>query len=242
MKYDDRIIGDMAHNNLIDHQFVALKGAKELLVGSPIIIRQNNKNDIISTIENPNDRYYAAFDFVFSSGGIEIKRERSYVLPSSINYLVAFGQDNNTDPLIQVENIAWRRINQHVIPDWEEYKASRLNFEITNTEIRRPDGLDRTDSENINFIEVRFKVKNKTAYNYANPKFFVALKSGYGICGINEYTINNFQSGEERESVINWPFAPADAQSVEIIPNIDILDVNVYKKFDSDNKGGEKNR
>jgi len=237
MKEDDKLLTELVKNNLVGHDIIALKGAKELIINNPMVIRQNGRNDIISIIQNPNEKFFVKFDFVFRVGEKEIKRGSSFILPSDQNFLFALGQEVNTseDPQIFIENIKWKRINPHTIPDWPSYRFSHLNFEITERGIIKADDFNKPENKSVNFAEVRFFVKNNTPFNYLDPEFIIILRNGYGISGINKYVINRFNSGEKREAMINWADAPSDAVNIEIIPNINIIDGDVYFKFDSEN-------
>jgi hypothetical protein len=234
MKADDRIILDIARSNIISHEAIAQKGARDLIVDNPIILRQNGKNDIFSKIQNPNDRFFVKFDFVFKVGGEEIKRDRSFVLPAEQSFAIALSQevDSGNDPEIYIENIEWKRLNAHVIPDWPGYKFSHLNFEVTDTSIIKADDFNKPENKSINFAEVKFSIKNNSPFNYQSPEFIIILRNGFGISGINKYVINRFKSGEKRDVSINWPDAPSDASNIEVIPNINIIDADIYFKFD----------
>jgi hypothetical protein len=235
MKMDDRMLNELTQNSFINHDSIVQNGAKDLIINNPIILRQNGRNDLYSIIQNPNEKFFAKFDFVYRIGEKELKREKSFALPSDQNFLIAFNQELNgsEDPQISIENVRWKRLNPHLIPDWANYKNAHLNFEITDTSVVKADDLNQADNKSINFAEVKFSVKNNTAYNYLAPEFIIVFRNGYGISGINKYVINNFKSGEKRDCVLNWADAPQDNSNLEIIPNINIIDGDVYYKFDS---------
>ncbi|MBU0463677.1 MAG: hypothetical protein KKD21_12990, partial [Proteobacteria bacterium] len=77
-----------------------------------------------------------------------------------------------------------------------------------------------------------FNVSNDTAYSYWNPKFYILLMKGEKVAGISQTDIQGFDSGEERDILINWFGTLPTVSKVQIVPEVNIFDVDEYSFYE----------
>ncbi|MFH1661864.1 MAG: hypothetical protein ABIA02_02100 [Candidatus Falkowbacteria bacterium] len=234
MNEDELLARDLLRTGNIDHNYILSIAPKDLQYHPIDVLKADKgKYDLVVRIQNPNDRWRAQFDYYFLAGEEIIGKSRSFILPNEEKYLTALSQTLKTRPsevYLVINNIGWSRINRHDIPDWEQFNNNRLNIEINNKEFI-PAGKNKL-SGIINLNEVSFVASNKTAYNYWEVDFTILLYSGLNIVGVNKYTLSEFMSGEDRNVQMRWPGSVGNVTDIDVIPEIDIMDEEVYIEFE----------
>ena len=74
-----------------------------------------------------------------------------------------------------------------------------------------------------------FSLSNDTAFSYYDVGLFVLLKRGSAIVGVNKTTLSTLNSGEETDVTVNWFGTLPSVSQVEVIPELNIFDLGVYK-------------
>ncbi len=199
-----------------------------------VIASHDDTSDLVAAITNSNDRSLLRFNYYFMVGSQKIEGGESFVLPDDTKYLMALGQKLPAGTLsaqLVVENIAFSRLDRHRINDWSQYRLERLNFVIEDAKFTpAPEsGL----SEKLNVGELRFNITNNSAYGYMTAPLSIILKSQGQIAAVNKYQIGSFRSGETRSIQISWPGRLPIIDQVDIVPDINILDDNIYLKYSS---------
>lgn len=234
MAEDEILIKQMAQLNGINHDYVSRIAARDLAIGSVEAIKSSGgKYDLYARLENDNKKWWAEFDYYFMASGARTEKRGGYILPDDFRYLAALAEKlpyYPEDGRLIIENIKWRRINQHKISDWDAYKKEHLNIEISAVKFVPADASPL--SEKLGLNQLSFVAANKTAYNYWSAGFVILLYSGGRITGINHYTLEDFMSGKERFVEISWPSDSSRSDSVEIIPEINIMADDIYIKYE----------
>ncbi len=234
MSEDDILIKQMMQVNSAGHDYITQIGARSLALGPVEIIRSSDKKyDLYTMLKNDNPKWWVEFDYYFKAAGQQTKKSKGYVLPEEVRYLVALAEDFSYYPEgaeLIMENISWRRINQHKITDWESYRDSRLN--IKSTDLKFIPAYASELSEKLGLNQLSFKAVNHTAYNYWSVGFMILVYSGNQITGVNHYILYDFMSEQERLVEISWPGNLGRADTVEIIPEINIMADDIYIKYD----------
>jgi len=78
---------------------------------------------------------------------------------------------------------------------------------------------------------LEFKITNQTAYAYYEAPLQILLYSGSELVGVQTYSVNNFLAGEKRNVNLSWPGGLQTVSRTEVKPNINILDDDVYLKY-----------
>lgn len=204
-----------------------------LSYGSPAVYpASGNRYDIAVAVTNPNERGTAYFSYYFTLGDQKIGQTNSFILPGETKYLLALGQTLpgvGSMPGLMIENYSVKRIDSHQISDWEAYRRSHLDLQIENATY--VPGSQSGLSEKISVGELDFTVTNRSPYGYQDARFIILLKSGDAVVGVGDYHMQNFRSGETRTPQLLWPGTLPSVTTIEIIPDIDILDPNIYMRY-----------
>ncbi len=234
MGEDEILIKQMAQINGAGHDYVKQIAAKDLAIGPVEVIKSSEgKYDLYANLKNDNMKWLVEFEYYFTAAGRSTEKTKGYILPDGERYLAALAENfpyYPEDSRLVIENIKWSRINQHEIPDWEAYKAGRLNIGISGIEF--VSASNNPLSEKMGLNRLSFNAANRSAYNYWSVGFTILLYSGGEIIGINHYVLDDFMSGQNRSVEISWPGDLGGVSSVEIIPEINIMEDGIYIKYE----------
>ena len=234
MSEDEILIKQMVQVNSVDHDYVVQVGAKGLAFGSVEIFRSSDKKyDLYTKLQNDNPKWWAEFDYYFTVAGKQTKKTKGYILPEETKHLMVLAEDFSyypEDGRLVIENISWHRINQHEIIDWDAYRASYLNIETAD--IKFIPANANPLSEKLDLNQLSFNAINHTAYNYWSVGFAILLYSSDQITAINHYVLDDFMSEQKRLVEISWPGNLGRADRIEIIPEINIMEDDIYIKYD----------
>ncbi len=208
--------------------YSAATAAMPLEIGTVTVLTlEGGRYDLASTVQNSNADWYATFSYAFRFGGEAVASGESFVLPGTEKPLVALAVASEVSlsgTELELGEVRWRRVDRHQTGPYESWAQARLNLEITDVQYATDVKLD-----NQTIGRVTFTVKNKTAFSYYDPTFLILLKRGESVVGVSATTLNALDSGETREVVVNWFGALPAASRVEVLPDINIFDLAVYK-------------
>lgn len=199
----------------------------DLVASDPQALKINGYYDLVASIQNPNDRFQASFNYCFLSGETELVCNQGFILPGEKKYLLELNQTVQGEIsalTLEIKNINWRRIDNREIPDWPVFYQSRLNLSYNNIKMT-PSGA----SGGRNYFE--FTLVNNTAYSYEQVPLNIVFYKDYQIVGANRYVANNLMAGESRLVRLSWLTTLAGVNRSEISPDLNILDKNIYLKY-----------
>ncbi len=187
--------------------------------------------DVAIALENPNDNFWAEFQYCFYQGQTVVACGQSFILPAEKKYVASFNLElaNNTALSFRIEDIFWSRINRRQIPDWPEFVSERINMEISNIEFFNASrsGL----SENLRLNSLEFLIFNKSPFSYYQVDFEVLLYSGSSLVAIEQHVAKDLLAEEKREVKMSWLGDIPVVNSVEIRPRVNIIKDEVYLRY-----------
>ncbi len=192
------------------------------------LVSGEGRYDIIAKVSNPNHRWWLEVDYRFTGSGGSDKVYTDYVLPTDTRYIYVLGTkaDRKPSASLEIADLHWRRVDGHVVrPDYLTWATERLNFNITNPEFIASDSVSA-----LPVSRARFTVENDTAFSYVAVPFFVTLMSGSRVVGVNRVVATRLLSGETREMEASWFHDLPNVTRVEVKPEINIFDEEVYLK------------
>jgi len=202
---------------------------KPLVTQSPLsLVSGEGRYDIIAKVSNPNYRWWVEVDYKFKGNGVPDEVYTDYILPTDTRYIYALGIKAERKPSASLEiiDLKWHRVDGHVVrPDYLTWATERLDFEITNPEFVPP-----ADSSALPVSRARFTVSNDTAFSYVAAPFFVTLMSGTRVVGVNRVAATRLLSGDVREIEASWFHDLPSVTKVEVRPEINIFDEEVFLK------------
>lgn len=187
----------------------------------------NNKYDFYTQLENQNADWWAEFDyqFVFDGGATIVKK--GFILPESkksVAELAFVSTTGASNIQFQFQNVSWHRIDHHVISDYTKWSEDRLGLEIKEPTISQDVSVNSQG-----LFRTTFTVKNNTAFNFYNPTFYLLLKRGESVTGVNKTDLQMLAAGETQNVVVNWFGTIASASQVEVVPDLNLFDPSLYK-------------
>lgn len=241
MSKDNEMVRQIVTNGLVSHDVLLTKAAQDIAFGSPEVFDlDNGKYDFVTEIKNPNKDFYAEIEYIYNADGQDIASGKTFILPEETKNIILLGKALTYRPqkaMLKTSNIKWQRIDKHIINDWEDYKNSHLNISVENVSFvgSRDSGI--LQAAGLNNLE--FDVANKTPYNYWQVDFSILLYSGDSLAAVNRYGLTEFMSGTSRKVKMSWPGTFNRITNIKIVPELDIMQNDIYIKFQGDKSIGE---
>jgi len=215
--------------------YVNVLGLKELnrvqpidIISRHIIPAGQGKVDLAVRVRNPNIKWgLRGVNYQFSVGGTFYETQRGFLLPGEEKYFVALNVDgvSTGTPQIFFEDYDWWRVT-----NYQEWGPQRTNFVIAD---KRFVPARQTElSGQLPISELQASLTNNTAYNYNDLDIQFTLFTGNRLVGINQITLRDLRSSEQRPIVARWSSQLSSISTSEIIPSVNILDESVYADFE----------
>ena len=187
------------------------------------------QTSFIAKAYNPNPAHLARFSYSFSYGGAETEVWSSFLYPGESRYITAVGADSGPGgrlPSLNIVSTGWKRISGHEYPDWTDF--FRSHFDVVISQEKFTPGSQSLVSNKESISQVSFSAENASAYSYKNIDFTIILKQGQSIVGAERWGAENFVSGEKYDYNLSLIGAYNNVNSLEIIPEIDIINTDNY--------------
>lgn len=200
----------------------------DLAVEPAQVFRSGQSVDLAARIANPNDRFMATFDYCFSSTA-DVSCGSSFILPAEDKYILALGQslpDGASGISFRLTAVSWRRVDLRQIPDWEAYRAERLNIAAADVEFRAGD-----------LNSLSFKLTNDSPFSYYEVPLNILIYSGAELVGVNRFIANDLRADESRTVRLSWSGRLINPSWVQIVPDLNIIDPGAYRPYE----GGPRN-
>lgn len=244
LKYDQeqRAVASMALLGQSElRNFSITSSARSFIPGKPSVFPLgDSRYDLFSYLNNPNEDWYANFSYHFVVGGEDTDTRNGFILPleeKPISLLAYETEKRPTSVEVVIDAIEWQRVNSHEIPDYLLWSSERLGFEISDTSVTRDLQLD-----NKKVGRISFTVKNNSAYSYWQPIFHIILTRGNTSVGITTVSLSQFEAGETREVDVNWFDNLPAVSKVEVIPEVNIFDPEVFMSLAGENQEDVRTR
>jgi hypothetical protein len=231
---DDKMLNELVRVGTIGHSYFTQRKAASLEISEPeIIFNKDKKYDLAAAINNPNKYYWAEFDYQFVSGANIIYEYKGYIMPNEDKYLLSLSNGNITNDTVELNigNISWHRIDQKEIRDISEFEKDHTRIEIKDKQFI---GSGETSlSDKLSISRLKFTAVNRTPYNYRNIKFNIILRRGGGLAAADNYTIDEFISGQTYPVEISLKGDQGFVNEIEIQPDINYMENSSYIRFES---------
>ncbi len=196
--------------------------------------------DLLARVKNPNPTWYAkSLEYQFEINGEGLEIQKTYLLPEEERYLIQFRVPENfslRDVRLRVKKVEWKRLAFYKIWDYSSYAKLRKHFRIDEVEYVSSRELGALGETPVS--RIRFRVKNESTYNFWNVGFVILLHANQKILGANHIASGIFLSDETKNFDESWFGKLPLGITVEIYPEVDILDPNAFMDFQS--MAGEK--
>jgi hypothetical protein len=227
---DKDLLNDITSGEVDMSAYRETNSPGEMLIGDISIFSIQDKYDFLIPLSNPNLKHTGNFDYCLQDvAGVDIFCDNTFILPGANKNIIIVGQELSTrpqNPKLVVNNLFWRRLNAHTIPDWQTYQNEHLNLQISNLKYIAPENGSKSPFHTLNF-----RATNFSPYHFSRLPLDILLYNGNLPSGVNVYNLDNFLSGEVRELSFSWPAAGERVSRVEVLPDVNLLDSQVYLPF-----------
>ncbi|NQT50261.1 hypothetical protein HQ571_06225 [Candidatus Kuenenbacteria bacterium] len=184
--------------------------------------------DLISEVVNPNSTWTVEeFDFYYLIGEEQTNLKSDFILPGQNKFVMYlnYARDKNFNAAnLVIENIKWKKVS-----DFQALQQKIMQFDYQNMAIVSSQDGDLSDKGQV--AQVSFDVLNKSSYNFWEPRFVVLIKKRDILVGVTQTILNGLNSGEKKSHSINLFQNIPRVVTMEIFPDINILDPNIFKGF-----------
>lgn len=189
--------------------------------------------DFAAEVQNSNKDWYALVTYQFDVAGAEPTETRTaFLLPGEKKYLTVLGEKRPdqaiTDATLKVTNTMWSRIDDHQIPDTQQFITDHESFDIRDPTFISAGSITSTDTGDNTGNRITFTITNKSAYNFWAVPVQIALMRGGALEGIEETQIKELKTGEKRSIDLRNYVKNQLADDVVVIPSVDVFDKSVY--------------
>lgn len=191
------------------------------VVFSKAIFLGRGRYNFICLVRNHNQNWHAnllRYHFIWSNG--ESPLATNFLLPGEEKFLISFNSQINEPPInfsCQVENIQWQRVRQdknYLLEIPKQFLIKDLKYLPAQQEGER----DITT----------FKFINSSIYNFWQTNLIVVLYQGQEVVAIEQTSLKEIFSQEEREVKIIWPSSFSFISEIKVFPEINVLDLSSF--------------
>jgi len=233
IKQDKAMAREIIQDNLVGHDFVSSFVPRDIQIKPVQVLKlEDNKYDFVAQITNSNLRHWAEIYYYFRAGNENLAFQKTFIMPNEAKYILSLGEEFGSagSASFVIEDVKWHRLDAHQIPDWEEYRKDHLDITVSDTKFTP--AKSSSLSEKISLNDLSFSVQNNTPFNYWDVYFVALLKDRSKIIGVNKYILTEFLSDQKRDINVTWPGRLGSVREIEILPEVNIFDKNVYIDFD----------
>jgi hypothetical protein len=221
--------------------YTRANAAQDLEAGDGRVISiGNNRYDLYTTLQNPNDDWWAEFTYAFSKDDGATDVRTGFILPSEEKPMAELAVDS-LSPIqstsLVIEDVRWHRVDHHAVPDYPTWASDRLHFVVSTSSFEKETRFDGQT-----FGRTSFTMENDTAYSYYDVGVFVLLLRGSSVVGVNRTTLTSLESGVESMVTVNWFGTLPSVSEVQIIPELNIFDLEVYKPLQGESTRDTRTR
>jgi len=184
--------------------------------------------DFMVEITNPNDQWWAEFNYRFNVSGEETPLRTGYVIPSGMNILTELGYTPKTrgsrNASLIVDNIKWHRIDPTLTNgDYPGFYKNRFQLSAKNLK------YDTTINYNGRRVgQSSFDLVNESSYGFWDVSLLIRLYRGSSIAAIQTIHAERLKPGELRSLQVTWPDSLTGVSKSEVIPQVNIVNRASY--------------
>lgn len=229
---EQRAVAEMVAYGQSDlHAYTLAHAARPLeYSGASVLGAGVGRYDFYASVSNPNPEWWVEITYKFTSSSMETEEQTDFILPGEEKPIIVFAQSSESAPRsasFELLDVKWNRVNRHKVGDYEIWRKERAAFDFRDITVEKDIEVDAKT-----FSRVSFTVENQGAYSFYDPEFIILLKRGALVVGVNSITLSSLDEGKAEEVVVNWFDSMPASSKVEIMPNINYFNDNVYKTLE----------
>jgi hypothetical protein len=231
MNADDQMMKAFDRTTVVSQSFLNQRSAKNIVISATGYLADGGNYDLYTQATNPNSRWWATFNYCFKKNNGEQSCGSSFILPSQTKYVFSLAKYFNSAPnnlSFSISNLQWKKIDNHLIADWNQYQANRLNMSFSNQQFTP--AAANTVSEKVPLNSLTFSISNNSAYSYYEVPLDIVLTDNGRIVYVDQYSASNLLSNQSQNVKITWPGDFESVTGISIAPDINILNQEIYQQ------------
>ena len=195
------------------------------IAGVSAYIGGSKAYDLVAEVGNPNKNFIIYFDYYFVAGEQKTPTQKGFLLANENRPLVYFGFKENYPNSVNLvmENVVWRRVSAHSVPDPIVWQNDRLNFAIENFSFSAPQ-----TAEDVTANVIKFDLTNNSAFGYRDGLFIAGLMQNDTLVGVMPLILKDFKSLETRLIDLRNFSDGLSVSDIQLFPLVDIYNQAVY--------------
>jgi hypothetical protein len=190
---------------------------------------RDGSTDFVAEVFNPNTTWMVeSFEYYFTYGPNKTPRKVDFVLPTQTKFVLELNyelESKFTNADIIIENVKWKKVS-----NFAELEDKFMQFKVKNVKLQS--SKQTKISGEVDFSTIAFDVYNEGTYNFWDPKFVILVYSNKRLVAASQYVMDDISAGEKVSSKVIIPEKFQINSSVLIVPDINILDSDVFKGYD----------
>lgn len=180
--------------------------------------------DVLVKLKNPNPQWVATVTYAFAGDEGLDPAQPVVVLNAEERFVIGVGvaRSVSAKPAVTVTNIGWRRLREPA-----RFDDGKPRFVVSDVTFLPAAEAGRRDSR-LPLSQVRFTVSNESVASFWSVGFTVVLLQGDRPVAARYTTLEQFQSGEQREVSLNLYTSIPTVTTVLVVPDVNILDPSVF--------------
>lgn len=222
-----QMMADLA-KNLLNPLVHNAQTAKPLAVSNSQVLVSGGKYDFIGQVSNPNKDFIVHYSYRFVAGSFATAPKLGFILPVERKFIAELGVAAASRPsgaALEINDVAWERVNKHEIPDWASYASEHLNMPVKD--IAYTPGIEIAAGKP-KIGRTSFTLTNDTGYGYYGLRILVLMYRGPALVAVNATALPTIGPGESKPGEVTWYEDYGAITQIKVIPEIDITDQSVY--------------
>ena len=223
----EQMMASLAKNflNPLEHE---AQSAKPITVSNPQVLVSGGKYDFVAQASNPNKDFVAHFSYRFVAGSFATDYKPGFILPGEQKFIAELSVASASRPsgaTLEIDDVAWKRVDKHEIPVWKSYAFEHLNMPVTD--IAYTPGIEIVPGKS-EIGRTSFTLTNSTGYGYYGLHILVLMYRGPALAAVNATVFPTIGPGESKSGEVTWYEDYGAISQIKVVPEIDITDPSVY--------------
>jgi len=198
---------------------------QQIQVGQIETFINRENHDIVVDIANPNQNWWATFDYQIKLAQELSDKKQGFILPAEAKKIMMLSVENgDSASQLVLSNVKWiKEIN------FAQIKQKRYLFDIQNINYIPPSELAL--GTEVQISRLKFTVINESAYNYRSVNFLIFLYAGEKVAAVNQLISTNLLSNQTKDLEITFFQNLPSISSADVIIDVNFLDDNNFLQY-----------
>ena len=223
---DNRMAQELSRSQIDYAALAAHFAAQPLVTANTYFFARGVQADAGARVSNPNESFFASFDYRFDLGGTKTTWRRGFILPAQEKILAELGMawtGSTVSVALETKDFVWQRISSRQIKNLADYQSERQNFSLTEVNFTPAEGVGLP-------ARLTFNLINNSIFGYYGPRFLIIFEAGGGLAGVEQVVFDRLAAGEQQSVDLRLFGANVSPSQIRLQPEINIFDPQAFLK------------